>query len=69
MSVIRPVFQPATLAGRKQFEVPWENANEIRHQLTECGISATAVLTTEEKKAVIEVDNDVQADLIMAALV
>lgn len=68
MSDIRPVFQPSTLASRKQFEVPWEKADEIRHQLSEAGISATVVFMRVEKKALIEVVNDVQVDMIVTAL-
>ena len=54
------------MAGRKQFEVPLNEADKIWLQLANSGIAATVVLPDEEKKAVIEVDNGVQAEGITA---
>jgi len=38
MSDIRLVFQPSPLGGRKRFEMPWEEAAQIRSRCAERGV-------------------------------
>jgi len=68
MSDIRLDFQPSGLLGRKQFEVPWQRANEVRSQLRQRGIPATCVWEQGGRKASIEVHADVATETVLAAL-
>ena len=68
MSDIRPEFRPSQLVGHKQFDVPWARAEDIRSRLAKHGIPATAVLEHGERRAAIEVADDVGREAIGAAL-
>lgn len=61
-------FKPSPLAGRKQFDVPWEKAESIQARLAEHGISATAYLEPGERKAAIEVGDSVASEAVLAAI-
>jgi len=68
MTDTRLDFRPSFLIGRKQFEVPWQDAEHVRSRLAQHGIPATYVLDRTDRKAAIEVDAHVGADTVLAVL-